>query len=371
MKGQAGDAPIVPKAEDVSRLPTTRMLRLHWLRQLMDAFVDAVEPTIARFTGQKRLVAMEIDNEEFAFYKSAGARTRFMGNYSALDAAARRLLQAGKPGEIELRLLPGQLVKATITVPAAGLDFVEQIIGSRLDRLTPWTPEKILFGFAVAQKPGPDGQFGVDIIATSREIAARSIARLDAFGLKPSRVGSSAEALGERLRIDLFRGQNDYRRRSLRRRIATFAIGVLSLAFLAYCLSAYLAWRSDQDAVDLDHQLAAARRMLVAGTADMQDRDKDLALIHGKTPQTARFALLDRLAAIIPDNTYLDELDIQPGSLRIAGTSTEASALIEILQSEKTVSDAKFTAPVTRQDDGRDRFDVTAVLKQPPGEVRP
>ncbi len=42
------------------------------------------------------------------------------------------------------------------------------------------------------------------------------------------------------------------------------------------------------------------------------NRAKDMTFIAMKTVEQARFQLIDRLASILPDNTYLDELDIDP-----------------------------------------------------------
>ena len=171
--------------------------------------------------------------------------------------------------------------------------------------------------------------------------------------------------------IDLVRGVNDHAGKTCSRRIASAAIVFLSIALLAYIASVAATMQSGQALVDLDQQIADARRMLIRGSGSLVDRQKAQDLIASKVPQYARFVLIDRLAAIIPDNTYLDELEFQPGSLRIAGTSTEASGLIKILQSEPTISDARFSAPVTRQEDDRDRFDITATLRQQKSQSPP
>ncbi len=52
----------------------------------------------------------------------------------------------------------------------------------------------------------------------------------------------------------------------------------------------------------------------------------------------------------------------------MAGSSTEASALIRLVEDDALFSNAKFAAPVTRQEDGRDRFEITATFVEPSGE---
>lgn len=329
---------------------------------MLSAFVDTLEPSVARFSRQKRWIAVEREEGDFAFYRASGGNTVFFANGGALDDKQRRTLVAGKNGEIELRLLADQVTYSTFKLPAGGLEYVEQIVQNRLDRLTPWKPEKVLYGFSSGAKAALDGQIDVNFAATSQEIAANSIRRLEAFGLVPSTIGSAAEPISQHLQIDLFRGQNDTVRRTRRKRIAAVSIAICMVLLVGYLITAYAVLQCTQQLAALDESLTAIRNKLVRGTGNNTDRQSDLALISSRTPENTRFFLIDRLAGIIPENTFLDELDIQKDSVRIVGTSTEASALIEIIEAEAALSDAKFSAPVTRQADGRDRFDIMATL---------
>lgn len=330
------------------------------LARTVNAFVDVVEPAILRLSQDKRWVAVEIDDNDFLFYRISGGQTKLLGEGNTLGERDRRLLVSKRQKDVELRLLADRVVLATLKVPADGLAYTQQIVESRLDRLTPWKPEKMMFGFAAQATPGTDGQFTVDFAATSRDIGAASIARLAHFGLVPSRMGCATEPVAERLRIDLLGGENDTTGRRRRKRIATVAVATPVLFLLIYLASAYFTFLSSERVAELEGKLTTARRLLVAGSGSMDERQKDTALLSAKTPDKARFVLIDTLAAIIPENTVLTELEIQNDTVRIAGTSTEASSLIGILEAEPSLAEARFAAPVTRQDDGRDRFDITA-----------
>jgi general secretion pathway protein L len=138
---------------------------------------------------------------------------------------------------------------------------------------------------------------------------------------------------------------------------------------LACGAAVYSSRQASQRIIELDATLAKARNRLVTASGSTAERDQDFAFIGAKQLNEARFYLIDRLAAILPDNTYLDELDIEPGSIRMAGSSTDVSSLVKLLETDASFSDVKFAAPVTRQEDGRDRFEITALLGTNPTDA--
>ena len=329
---------------------------------LISAFVDLIEPVIMRLSPRGKLIAVEVEPDDLSFYQVSGRQTKFLGHGRTLDETALRALNAAKGQEVELRLRPDHVIQSSFKVPAGGLGFIEQIIESRLDRLTPWKPEKILFGVGSAGKPGSDGQFDVPFAATSLEICAVSIGRLEAFGLVPSAIGSAAGPVSSAALVDLFRGRNNIARKRRRKRIAAAAVALLAASIVTSLATAYAGYRSTTRLADLDSRLTAARNALVAGAGSPAERESALALIEQKTPSAAKFFLIDRLADIIPMNTFLDQMDISPAGIRLAGTTSEASALIGLLEAGSLLSDVRFSAPVTRQEDGRDRFDITGAI---------
>jgi general secretion pathway protein L len=343
-------------------------------RRLLDAFIDAVEPVVAALSPGARWVAVETSDETLSFHRTTRGGTLLVGTVAPGEVLPEPLRRAfGVKGgvEAELRLPADRLVAAQLKVPLEAAGFASEIVASRLDRLTPWRPEKLLYGFAVARTPGPDAQVTVDVVATSREIVAAGMSRLATFGLLPSRVGSAAQPVEEPLRIDLLRGENDTAGKARRRRIGTATLFVLALSVAGFLASTVALSLSAGEVADADAALSATRRKIASGANGGGEREREAALLAAKTPARATFVLIDRLATILPDTTYLDELDILPQSLRLAGTSAEASALVGILEAEPTLSEARFAAPVTRQEDGRDRFDISVVRDTGEGAPAP
>lgn len=343
--------------------------RRRWPARLLLTFIDMIEPAVSRAFPGARFVAVQSRDHGLTFYRVSGRRTRVLGTSADGAEAIKGSLKRAKVRDVELRLDSEFLATASFKIPAAGVELANQIVASRLDRLTPWRSDGILHGFAMAPKPGPDGQVSIDFAATSKAIATAGVEDLAAFGLAASALGSAGEPVGQRLRIDLYGGRSTIAGRARRRIIGLLAASALAASAIACGISFHALNASGQRLQELDVTLAKARARLVAATGSTAARDQDFAYVATKTPDLARFRLIDRLAALLPDNTVLDALDIGPDEIRLAGTSTEASNLIRLLEDDPGFSDAQFSAPVTRQDGGRDRFEISLRYAAKPKEA--
>lgn len=66
--------------------------------------------------------------------------------------------------------------------------------------------------------------------------------------------------------------------------------------------------------------------------------------------------LLDRLTRLLPDDAYLSRLEISGKQVRLAGFSTNAAGLIEMLGSQPGFSDVRTPTAISRSADGRESF---------------
>lgn len=333
--------------------------------KLVSGFVDAVEALLRRFGADRRWVAVE-EGEGLVLWKVQGGKPERIGDAGTLGGKSRKAL--AKAGA-ELRLDPEKLVSASLKLPAEARGFAAQVIDHRLEKLTPWRPEKLLYGFDVAAAAGGDGQHEVRFLATSRDIADAALTRVRALGAEVSALGSAAEPLDRPLAINLLGAGAGKARLRRRRVIAGVAVGVLAASLALFAWSQWLLSDVESRQAELDARIAGIRERIAAGSSG--GRREDLDLIQSKTPGRAVFTLIDRLARALPDDTVLDEMEIKPDSVRVAGSSADASALVGRLEADAFLRDAEFAAPVTRQLDGRDRFDIVLSRESQPREGQP
>jgi general secretion pathway protein L len=338
------------------------------LVDLFDALVDGVEPLARRFAARRRWVAIE-EEGGFVVHRLAGHRLERVGRVGAGSTGADPALRAVRGGRVELRLDPSRVLTRRLNLPAAGAEYLGAIIEHRLDRLTPWRPDKVAYGFALRPGVGADGTIAVDFAATSQEALDATLAMFAAAGLAISAVGSAADPADGPLGIDLMRGGADAGRQRLRRIVGWAIVVAFALLVPAAAASQYLLNSAVEESAGLDARLhvkqAVVRRALGAGEAGGRDRE----LIAAKTEAASVALLIDRLAGLLPDDTYLRELSIDSDTVRLAGRSADAPALIGLIEADPWFSGVRFAAPVMRADDGREDFDITARRDHPADEA--
>jgi general secretion pathway protein L len=74
--------------------------------------------------------------------------------------------------------------------------------------------------------------------------------------------------------------------------------------------------------------------------------------------------VLQVLTRLLPDDTYLQQLDIKGNELTMRGLSGQASALIGLLEESAVFEDPHFLSPVTQQR-GKELFHLGASIRTP------
>lgn len=350
--------------------PATKVPAL--ISKLLDAFIGAIEPLTARFSSSTRWVAL-VEGDAISLHEVRKGSPTSRGRLSvegSLDESERKLIRSGASKTVELRLPPEQILHRTLHLPQAGKDFLEPIIEHRLERLTPWKPEHVLYGFRIIGEPEADGSIAVAFAATSAEIAAEPARRLEAIGLAPTVLGTSGEPIDAPSSIDLYRGKRSRVRAQLRRSTA-IVLSAAAVALAPACVASFwVAYASEQRLHSVEERLSNLRARLPAAgsTKAEQAHGRERTLLEAKRPERSLLMLIDRLGSALPSNTYLRELDIDPRKIRLVGRSGNAPALIGLLEAKATLAQVQFAAPVTRDGENRDDFEIVATRIVPEAE---
>ncbi len=66
---------------------------------------------------------------------------------------------------------------------------------------------------------------------------------------------------------------------------------------------------------------------------------------------------------MLPDNTWVEQLEIRNGQLELRGQSSEATALLSLIEASSMFQGATFRSPITRdRRTDQDRFFLTAQI---------
>jgi general secretion pathway protein L len=271
---------------------------------------------------------------EGQFVEGAGARVR-----SRLDG-----------GQIEIVLARRRFVFRSLELPQQASGFLDAIVSSQIDRLTPWSPSQAAFGCGAPAEMS-NGRIGVVVAATARSTVMPFVTALEE--LKPSSIVVSAASDagdGEAQRRTLVFSQQTNRELSMRR-VRGFLVAAPAAAGFA-ALAAFTAWilvGADLEAsrLQISRQMADRRVALLSGRPGVLE-ESAAKLAQRKRESPAAVIVLESLSQALPDNTYLTELHMADGKLEITGVTREAASLIQIIEQTDQFKKATFFAPTTR-----------------------
>ncbi|MBE7196997.1 MAG: PilN domain-containing protein [Parafilimonas terrae] len=319
---------------------------------LVAAFTARIEPLLDRLVPQRRAVIV-VEGDALVLYERTGrgspVRRGALGSTGG-EAPPRFAL-------VDLRLPADQLLHRSFTLPSTGRAYLRPIIAHRLERLTPWRADRVEYGFAIRDANQADDTLAVDLLAVSADRLGPLLARLAGHGLVPTSLGSAADPIDAPPRIDLYAdrpGDADGMRHRLVGRIALATLTGLAALCLA---SALLAQEAEGARDDASARLAALRSRIQPKQNGAASHDRLLIEAHR---DASVLVLLDGLSAALPDTTVLREINLSSDKLRLVGRSTDAPALISRLEGEVGLSKVRFAAPVVRDAEGRDVFEIAA-----------
>jgi general secretion pathway protein L len=292
---------------------------------------------------------------------------RLVEGHFAGDSSAQ-LQTTLKGAKIELQLLSRRFVFKPLELPSRAAEFLEGVVRSQIDRLTPWDAEHAAFGFSSPVDVG-SGRIAVTVAATAKD---RLLPVFKAF----SGAGAHSVALftrppeadAEVPPISVFQesvvGILDIRsvRRILLAALASVFLIAAAASVAAAIMDNGLATRQDEIARRIAHTRAAA--LAARNNPGDPKTLAEQALVQRKNKSVSTVIALEILSQILPDDTYLTELRIDSSKLRLTGITHDAPALIRLIERSHHFNKAIFFAPITHSSsDAGDRFNIEANIQ--------
>ena len=257
---------------------------------------------------------------------------------------------------IEIVVPPAAILERRLDLPGESRPYVGSVVQHQLETLFPWRAADVLHTSHIEDRGG--GRLDVTVRATTRSAITSALAAAAACGAREVLVTDGSEAGGIPVAMAAAsRGKAD-----ATRMIAHYAIVALLLSAAAVLgWTSYVGWSLEADIASLDEAIAD-RRAVLKRASDARGQAGG-GLEAKKRQSVVAVATLEALSAILPDDTYLTELSLDAGRLRISSFSARATELVPLLEGSGKFRNASFSAPMTRLPGrSQDRFSIEAVL---------
>jgi general secretion pathway protein L len=280
------------------------------------------------------------------------------------------LLRAARNSFVVLELPAAKVVRRDITVPAQAQKFLSGVIRNQIERLSPWPPSNVVYGFNSETSGENASIVDVRILMASRTDIDASRHHLTALGVDVDRIvanNSTAEIADKAAGpVTLWSRLTDASRDRLEGISRLIGLGIGATLAVSMCLSlwAFISTGLVQDESESIAARAKALQQQVQGgrtpssAASMPPVERAWFL---KETSISSVILIEALSRALPDSAYLTEIRVENASLRMTGLADDAPGLLALLEQSGHLTGVHFFAPTTRGPDGKSfRFSIEA-----------
>lgn len=313
-------------------------------------------------------VLLEVEADGVQVATRAGGVETPLERLSLSDRGALPTLLATSLGDARAGLrrvlvLPrAQVLRRTLSLPAAALENLRAVVGFELDRQTPFKPDQVYYDCRVQRRAAGAKLVEVELVLVPRAALNR---QLDALGPLAATLDAAdtRDADGAPLGVNFLPAER--RRRRAHSRV-WLNLALAAAALLLLWLAAWQSLENRRQAVAeletlVDERRAEARQVnqLREALADAAEGANFLAVQRERQP--LMLVLLAELTTLLPDDTYLERFSFDDGQLNLTGQSSQAAQLIGSLQASGELRNPALAGSI--QPDartGKDRFTITA-----------
>ena len=341
-----------------------------WLRMVGGALLSALPAETRRQLGaSRRRLLLQVNGHELQLRALVDEQTTLVGGVPLDDPQLledlRARLDATASGVPRwLMLDAAQVLRPQLAVPAGAEPRLREMMVHEIDRQTPFAPDQVSFEARVIARDVATRQLRVELVVLP---LARLQALLEQLGPLAGGlagidvIAPDGGALGVNLLPAAQRVQRGDGARALHLALAA-AIVVIVFASLWITLgnreSAHAAW---SERVQTAQREARDARKLRNALQDSVRAANFLAKQRATQPTVLE--VLSDLTRRLPDDTWLEKIQLNSGNVVLIGQSARASALVGVLQDSPLIHKPTLTGSVQADPrSGKERFTLTAVV---------
>jgi general secretion pathway protein L len=268
---------------------------------------------------------------------------------------------AFRGSRVETDLAPAQVLFRPIDFPKQAADFLDGMIRTQIDRLTPWSAEDAVFGWSPPSQSGQE-RIELTLAATSKqeiEPLVQLTAGLGAQSLTAFATPPAADDVQEKIKVfDQPLRSAAHRVLDTPRTLRVVLLAAGAAAAVSLLAAVYFGDSFDSEQQQLLQRISQRRAALRLGPGG----DSALGLLaKRKQMSPSTVVVLEALSQALPDGTYVTELRIDGDKVQVVGMTQDAPSLIRLIEKSPQFARATFFAPTTRgQNEQGEQFHIEA-----------
>lgn len=317
----------------------------------------------------KKLV-LEVNGDSVDIFRITGTKINTVGVLPLVDLTTH---QHGKvirePSSTEKILcLPQNLVlEKNVTFPLAAEENLREVLSYEMDRLTPFSSDQVYYDYYVISRDKKKKNIELKLVVVPKDRVTPLINQLQSTGFHPHIVTVKDRQTGDRFPINLLPFEKRANRMNALR-IVNYSLSMLLIVLFLIAV-VFPIWSKIQYIKKLEPEVSMLTKN-ANETSKLREQVKiaeEEALFLGEKKNASILILevVDELTQIVPDDTWINQLEIKNNELNIHGQSISSAALLPIIESSELFKNVQFRSPVTQnRQSNTERFHLSANINQ-------
>ena len=343
-----------------------------WIAELGGILPNSVRAAI--LPGVERLY-LELNGPDVIASRVTSESTHEIGRYplTAEQLQPEQALEleelANRAREVVLCLPADKVLIKTLTLPLVAEENLREVLGFEMDRQTPFSLDQVYYDHILSARDSKTNTLTLKLVVTPRQFLDDLLTHLEDIGFQPHQATICREKTGQSQPVNLLPKEARQRRPDTARYL-NLALGVLALVLLLGAIALPLMNKLHViDALEARAELVTAKAEV---TRRLREAVKQLGtdsrfLVEKKQAMPLALEIINELTLILPDDTWLNRLDIKGQEVQIQGQSASAAALIPLIESSDSLRNPRFRSPVTKMPRlNTERFHLSAEVAKDP-----
>jgi general secretion pathway protein L len=257
----------------------------------------------------------------------------------------------------------GKVLSIEVVLPLAAEENLREVLSFEMDKNTPFTADQVYYQYFVTSRRPGDKTMSLQLFVAPRNIVDESLLRLAKIGLHPDLISPHGVDNANGHRINLVPPLKGRTHRFTRQRLNQ-SLGALALLLFVLMLALPIV-QKNRVINSLEEDIAQAMTAATASNQLRQEVEKlalgSKYLVEKKQTETTMMHLLNEMSRVIPDDTWVNRVDIDRDEIQLQGQSGSAAGLIALIEESPTFQSAQFRSPITQvARTNQERFHLSA-----------
>ncbi|MFA5627719.1 MAG: PilN domain-containing protein [Thiohalomonadaceae bacterium] len=252
--------------------------------------------------------------------------------------------------------LPDEIVLAhTLLLPVMSQAEMFETVRHEAEAAAPFPADKLAWGWH--REVISSDRYKIIITISSRNHIERHLAS------QQGRLRGAPAEVCARLenRCVIFNGYGDnlrvMRNRRHTRRLLSWLLLIMLLFILLNAVPLLQASKNSKIVSDYYNDIQSRTAETVTARDNLRQGQEQLtALTDFTTERAGALPIIENLSRLLPDDSHLERLDIQPGRVRLTGLAVNASAVVQILDQQPEYRNVRLSGAIVRGAGGHERF---------------